>query len=302
MQNAAVHPGGERSLKLPDTKPRTPMRIAILHDDLAQACLISHFLRSAGHEPHAFERGASLADRLTRESFDALVLDWDAPDGGSVEALDHIRKRLQLSLPILVTGPDTESDVVAALRRGADGYMVKPLRGLELVARLDTLVRRNGNEGAQPLQVDPFHVDFHARTIECNGRRLPLTATDFDLATLFLSNIGRLLSRGHLRESVWRARAVATSRTLDTYVSRVRNRLGLIPEHGWQLESVYGYGYRLKQIESSNSRRAPAHSGRHAPAVQDAARAAPTHGARRPLRTTPGRPPTRQPDSRAGGG
>ena len=68
---------------------------------------------------------------------------------------------------------------------------------------------------------------------------------------LFLRNVGRLLSRGHIRESVWGPNAVVTSRTLDTHVSRIRNKLGLTPENGWRLAAVYRYGYRLEQLDAS---------------------------------------------------
>jgi DNA-binding response OmpR family regulator len=83
-----------------------------------------------------------------------------------------------------------------------------------------------------------------------------LTAKDFDLSVLFLRNVGRLLSRGHIRETVWGPNAVVTSRTLDTHVSRIRNKLGLTPDNGWRLAAVYRYGYRLEQLDAAASQRA----------------------------------------------
>jgi DNA-binding response OmpR family regulator len=229
------------------------MRIAILLEDMVQTKAVSDALRSARHVPHAFERGVSLLSALERESFDAVALDWTAPDMHGVDVVDRIRSRLHSSVPVLCIGRDREADVVTALRRGADGYMIKPLRGLELVARLEALSRRSRHpsDAAPTLEVGPFRVDFQTRTIEREGRSLRLTATDFEVSVLFLRNIGRLLSRGHLRESVWGPGAPATSRTVDTYVCRVRKRLGLRPEHGWHLEPVYGYGYRLTRLSAA---------------------------------------------------
>lgn len=262
------------------------MRIAILLDDSLQTHLVSDVLRAAGHAPHAFEGGMSLLGALGRESFDAVVLGWAASDMYGVDVVDRIRGRLHSSVPVLCVGRDREVDVVTALRRGADGYMIKPIRALELVARLEALSRRSRYpcDAAPTLEIGPFRVDFQTRTIERDGRSLRLTATDFDVSVLFLRNIGRLLSRGHLRESVWGPRAPATSRTVDTYVCRVRNRLGLKPEHGWRLEPVYGYGYRLKHLGGGSSCGAEAAARREPAALQRPARAEPAVAAERRTR------------------
>jgi DNA-binding response OmpR family regulator len=235
------------------------MRIAILEDDISQTELLSHWLQLAGHHPHAFDQGANLLRALERESFDALLLDWNVPDLSGVEVLKRVRQRLHSSVPVLfVTGRNREDDVVLALREGADDYMIKPVRRLELLARLEALARRgrHGQEQAEVLEVDVFRVDCQTRTVLRHGRQVDLTAKDFDLSVLFLRNIGRLLSRGHIRETVWGPNAVVTSRTLDTHVSRIRNKLGLTPEHGWRLAAVYRYGYRLEHLDAAAQQRA----------------------------------------------
>ena len=181
------------------------MRIAILEDDVSQTELLSHWLQLAGHHPHAFEQGANLLRALERESFDALLLDWNVPDLSGVEVLKRVRQRLHSSVPVLfVTGRNREDDVVTALRAGADDYMIKPVRRLELLARLEALSRRgrHGPEQAEVIELDVFKVDCQTRTVLRNGKQVDLTAKDFDLSVLFLRNVGRLLSRGHIRETV----------------------------------------------------------------------------------------------------
>jgi DNA-binding response OmpR family regulator len=81
---------------------------------------------------------------------------------------------------------------------------------------------------------------------------LPITAKDFDVAVLPLRNVGKLLSRRYLLETVWGTKAARFSRSLDTHVSRVRRTLKLTPEHGWRLTPVYGYGYRLDELPTSD--------------------------------------------------
>ena len=236
------------------------MRIAILEDDPSQMELLVHWLQLAGHHAHAFERGAALLRALEHETFDALLLDWNVPEVSGIEVLKHIRQQLDSGIPILfITARTDEVDVVSALRQGADGYLVKPMRRLELLARLQAVTRRSAAEASesQRLEVDVFRVDFAARRLLRDNQPLELTAKDFDLAVLFLRNVGRLLSRGHLRESVWSAKVAVSSRTLDTHVSRIRNKLLLMPEHGWRLAAVYGYGYRLVRLAEATALHAP---------------------------------------------
>src|SRR5215813_2010845 len=233
------------------------MRVAIVEDDPSQAELLSHWLELAGHHCHHFERGEALIRALDQESFDVLVLDWNLPDISGVDVLKRIRASQQASLPILfVTARNREDDVVLALRQGADDYMVKPVRRLELIARLEAIARRGKHQTDQPevIELDVYRVDCQTRTVTREGRPVELTAKDFDLSVLFLRNVGRLLSRGHIRETVWGPNAVVTSRTLDTHVSRIRNKLGLTPEYGWRLAAVYRYGYRLEQLDQPTPR------------------------------------------------
>jgi DNA-binding response OmpR family regulator len=230
------------------------MRVAIVEDDPSQAELLTHWLELAGHRCHHFDRGEALIRALDQESFDILVLDWNLPDISGVDVLKRIRASRQSGLPILfVTARNREDDVVMALRQGADDYMVKPVRRLELIARLEAIARRGKHRAEQQeiLELDVYRVDCQTRTVMREDRVVELTAKDFDLSVLFLRNIGRLLSRGHIRETVWGPNAVVTSRTLDTHVSRIRNKLGLTPENGWRLAAVYRYGYRLEQLDAA---------------------------------------------------
>lgn len=232
--------------------PASSMRVAIVEDDLSQAELLSHWLQLAGHRCHHFDRGEALIRALDQDSFDILILDWNLPDISGVDVLKRIRSSPQSALPILfVTARNREDDVVMALRQGADDYMVKPVRRLELLARLEAIARRGKHRAEQQevLELDVYRVDCQTRTVMRDERVVELTAKDFDLSVLFLRNVGRLLSRGHIRESVWGPNAVVTSRTLDTHVSRIRNKLGLTPENGWRLAAVYRYGYRLEQLD-----------------------------------------------------
>ena len=233
------------------------MRIALLENDPSVAHLLGSWLAFAGHRCIRHERAQSLARALRHETFDVLILDGNIPDASGPGLLRHVRNELQSSLPILfVIAGQNEDDVVTALRQGADDCMNKPVRRMELLARLEAITRRAGLERKQAEVIDlgSLRVDCQKRTAQLDDQPVNLTAKDFDLSVLFLRNVGRLLSRSWLSEAVWGSRAVITSRTLDTHVSRIRRRLRLTPHNGWRLTAVYGYGYRLQHAEMSAGR------------------------------------------------
>ena len=97
-------------------------------------------------------------------------------------------------------------------------------------------------------------MDCPTRSITRDNKPVELTAKDFDLAALLLRNVGRLLSRGYLRQAIGTRNVALSSRALDAYVSRVRSKLKLKPEYGWRLAAVYGRGYRLEQLIRPASR------------------------------------------------
>ena len=153
---------------------------------------------------------------------------------------------------ILVGASHHEVDIVTALQQGADDYMVTPIRFAELLARLEAIVRRVESKPKHPKVIDLRGLRFNCqtRTAWRDDRPVYLAAKDFDLAALFLLNIGRLLSRVHIRESMWGPGAVLGSRTLHTHVRRIRHNLGLTPLNGWRLAAIYGHGYRLDEVET----------------------------------------------------
>jgi DNA-binding response OmpR family regulator len=126
---------------------------------------------------------------------------------------------------------------------------------------IESVTRRARITTEQPeaFEVDCFHVDCTTRTITRDGVVAELSDKDFDLAVLFFSNMGRLLSRRYIHESVWGRDRPVTSRTMDTHVSRIRSKLGLVYERGLELKAVYAHGYRLERIQSPT----PYHRAEH---------------------------------------
>jgi DNA-binding response OmpR family regulator len=227
------------------------MRIAILEDDPSQLELLGHWVALAGHEPARFEHGTQLVHAIRKGEFDLLILDWNLPEVSGIEVLRQVRECSRVPV-IFCTAREREDDVVTALKEGAQDYLRKPIRRMELIARIEAVARRADTKASrEDFEVDGFQVDFSTRTISRDGTPVDVTQKDFDLVVLFLRNLGRLLSRNYITETVWPENSGMASRTIDTHVSRIRSKFGLVPPHGWQLKAVYAYGYRLERKQAA---------------------------------------------------
>lgn len=231
------------------------MKIASLEDDLAQAQLIQHVLVNAGHTCRSFATGQELLGVLQKSlPFDLLLLDWEIPDITGLEVVRWVRVHIGYDLPIMfLTSRTLEEDLVHGLQAGADDYMVKPIRGGELLARINALSRRHSlpEPDKQVFSVESYTIDPVSGTIHLNDQEIVLAPKEFDLAMLFFRNPARLFSRDVLSALVWNREVPATSRTLDTHLSSIRQKLQLRPEHGVRLTSSYALGYRLELIGNS---------------------------------------------------
>ena len=231
------------------------MRIALLEDDPAQSDIVRLWLSGAGHICHSFDRSREFMRVLSHDSFDLLVLDWELPDVNGDEVLAWARANGHESVPVLfTTARDEEQDIVTALKAGADDYLVKPLRKEELLARINALARRSGGRASPRagFRVGEFEIDPDRRLVTRHGATIDLTQKDFDLATFLFRNVGNLVSRGHILETVWGRSPELNTRTVDTHVSRLRTKLGLLPENGWRLTAIYQHGYRLEQLNGND--------------------------------------------------
>jgi len=228
------------------------MRIAILEDDTDQLALLRRWLVDDGHDVHGYLAGREMMKQAGRESFDLFVLDWQVPDVSGADVLVWLREHVSKTVPVLfVTVRDSEQDIVFALEKGADDYMIKPARRQELIARVRALLRRAyPREEQKLLSFPPFEIDLQRNEVRREGAVIDLTPKEFELAVVLFRNIGRLLSRGHLQETVWGRTGDLHTRTVDTHVSQVRKKLDLRQETGYRVVPIYNYGYRLEQILS----------------------------------------------------
>ena len=230
------------------------MRIAALDDEPLQLELIKRTMVSIGHECHTFDHGEALLRELRKETFDLLILDWQLPDISGPDVVRWVRSNLDRRVPILfVTNRREERDIVEGLAAGADDFMVKPVRICELNARVSALLRRAYPDTAGGvMEFGRYRFLSETRSIEKDGVAVELKNREYDLALFLFQNMGRLLSRDHLKEVVWGQVADVMSRSLDTHISRLRTLLDLRPANGFIVTAVYGVGYRFEAVEGQD--------------------------------------------------
>ncbi|HVE08782.1 MAG TPA: response regulator transcription factor [Paraburkholderia sp.] len=226
------------------------MRILIVEDDSVQASAVLNALTPLGHTIKVIGDGQLAVRWLRSESVDAVVLDWHLPGMSGIEVLNWIRAHPDAHYGVLfLTSRIHEVDVVHALEAGADDYMAKPFRAEELAARVNALLRRTTRITGRddPVYIGEYVLDPRERSVSLRGARIDLTTKEFQLVACLFNNVGKVLSRDALAISAWGRELGVESRSLDTHIYRIRQKLKLGPQNGLRLSSIYTLGYRLDQ-------------------------------------------------------
>ncbi|MFL9890073.1 response regulator transcription factor [Paraburkholderia sp. RL17-383-BIF-A] len=232
------------------------MRIAILQRDPVMRQSIERVLTSAGHTCTAFDDGLSMSRMLARSTVDLLVLDWQGLRLSGGEVLRAARAVGGDRLPVMFASADMAEDhVVRAFVAGADDYVGLPLRAAEFRERVAALLRRAYPDrfSAASFDVGPYHFDTRRQLVMLRGQPVQLSGTQYRLASLFFSNIGRVLSRDHIFAMVWGREFREFTRTIDSHVSRLRLLLEIEPQNEFRLQPVYKSGYRLLHLRRGES-------------------------------------------------
>ena len=245
------------------------MRIGLLEDDVDIVDIMSLWIEDAGDQVQAYTTGKAFRKSMAAENFDVLVLDWNLPDTTGIDELDWVRGEINSKVPVIfITTRDDEVSIVTALDHGADDYIVKPVSREVTLARINALIRRNrlapaaanceSETGDKPSNnvielYDPYEINHEHRSISIHGEEVKLTNKEFELAAYMFRNAASLISRDYLLESIWGTRADLNTRTVDTHMCRIRSKLGINDDVGWQLASIYQRGYRLFRVSSESS-------------------------------------------------
>ncbi len=215
------------------------IKILIVDDEKSICDLIDLNLTATGYHCISVQDGMTALSMIEKDNFDLILLDIMLPGVDGYDIMEYIRP---LGVPVIfITAKHEVRDRVKGLKLGADDYLVKPFDIVELIARVEAVLRRY-NKTEQQLVVGDVVVDLEARRVTKGGQPIVLTNKEFGLLVLFIKNKNIALFREVLYEKVWEDEYYGDSRTLDLHVQRLRRKVG------WEqnLVAVYKVGYRLE--------------------------------------------------------
>lgn len=220
--------------------------IYILEDDDNIRKLINYSLKSQGFEVQDFSLPSAFWTALQTTNPDLLLLDIMLPEEDGISILKKLRSNPKTStIPvIMLTAKDSEYDVVTGLDSGADDYVTKPFGMMALVSRIKAVLRRyeKSDSHKELLEADGIKIDENQHTVFAGNQQLFLTVKEFDLLVLLIKNLGNVLTREQLLESVWGLSSEIESRTVDVHIRTLRAKLG---EYEKNIETIRGVGYKF---------------------------------------------------------
>jgi two-component system, OmpR family, alkaline phosphatase synthesis response regulator PhoP len=223
-------------------------QILIVEDEEDLRMILSDRLKGEGYQPDSVADGEQGLRKALTGSYSAVVLDVMLPGKNGFDVCRDIRKAGSSVPIIMLTARGQLVDKVLGLKIGADDYLTKPFEMLELLARIEALVRRGSSQPAEPAGLQQFgtiQVDFRGTTVYRDGAPVPLSAREFRLLRYFVQNRGRTLSRDVLLKDVWGYSEDTFTRTVDVHVGSLRQKLEKDPKQPSMIVTIPGLGYKF---------------------------------------------------------
>lgn len=214
-------------------------KILIVEDEEKIANLIKINLVNAGYNCTCVFDGIAAADLIEDTFFDLIILDIMLPKLNGYELMEYITS---FNIPtIFLSAKSTIQDKVKGLKLGAEDYLTKPFSIVELLARVETVMRRY-NKNSTLLNIDSLQINTISRVVKKNGCLINLTLKEYELLIFFIQNKNIALCREQIYERIWESEYTGNSRTVDLHVQRLRKKIG------WEdkITAVYKIGYRLE--------------------------------------------------------
>ena len=222
-------------------------QIMLVDDDQTIVETVAYNLARHGFKSSAFTSGRQALKELDEVCPDLVILDWMLPDLAGPEICKLIRSR-QFAVPILMlTGRATPLDVAEALNAGADDYLSKPFSIIELMARIQALLRRaQGKTGSKVIQVGGLMLDEEARRICLNDKEVDLSPKEFQLLKVLMQSAGKTFSTEVLLNQVWGVDFAGDLKTVAVHIRWLRQKLEEDPKNPRLIKTVHRSGYRLE--------------------------------------------------------
>lgn len=227
----------------------TPARILIVDDEPSITEFVSYAMQKEGYQTEIASDGEEALRRIEQQHFDLFILDIMLPGIDGYELCRRIRTKM--STPILfLSARDTELNKVVGLELGADDYLAKPFGVRELLARTRALLRRSqGNEMVSGNEISAGGITLNEDTHVAQGDKgaIDLTPREFELLACLMRNAGKVVSREDLLHDAWNWEFITETKTVDTHIKRLRDKIESAGYDPKLVETVRGYGYRFKK-------------------------------------------------------
>ena len=225
-------------------------RILIVEDDAGLVMALSDLLHAEGYDVETASTGTEGLERASAEGFDLIVLDVMLPGKNGFDVCRDLRGRGIDTSILMLTARGQVIDKVLGLKLGADDYLTKPFEPLELLARLEALLRRRQTSLSSEKLADTFrfgsvHVNFRSTEVQCEGEPVDLSAREFQLLRYFIEQRGATLTREQLLREVWGYEAGILTRTVDVHVSLLRQKLEDDAKNPRHFLTMRGHGYKF---------------------------------------------------------
>jgi two-component system alkaline phosphatase synthesis response regulator PhoP len=223
-------------------------RILVVEDEPGLVLTLTDRLQSEGYNVETASDGDAGLTRARNESFDAIVLDVMLPRKNGFDVCRDLRQEGIDTPIIMLTARGQVVDKVVGLKLGADDYLTKPFEMIELLARIEALLRRAPTGppvASESYQFGPIHVDFRRMEVSRDGRPVELSAREFRLLRYFIEHRGATLTRDELLNGAWGYDAMPYTRTVDVHVAWLRQKLEPNPRHPQFILTVHGLGYKF---------------------------------------------------------
>ena len=215
-----------------------------VEDDASIRDIELYALNSAGFDARGFDDGLAFWEALKQEKPELILLDVMLPGMDGIEILTKMKESIELNyIPVIMaTAKGQEYDRIRGLDLGADDYIVKPFSMMEMVSRVKAVLRRSQpQQVSKLLKAGGLVVNLDEHTVVVDGSRVQLTYKEFELLRMFLSHPGMIYTREQLFSQVWKLDYMGDSRTLDSHIRTLRQKLG---GYGKRIETVRNVGYR----------------------------------------------------------
>lgn len=221
------------------------MKVLLAEDDINLGKLLSVLLKKQNISVEWVQDGEAAYNAVYNDGYDVLVLDWMMPKLDGVQLCRRLREEEYQGRIILLTAKDTLADKVQGLNSGADDYLVKPFELEELVARLNALVRRQGDYHAENLRYGDYTLEASTYCLVYGGKRAELRPREFKLLELLMRNHGQIIPRAVLQERIWGLDNDVTENNLDVHIRLVRKKI-LTLNNEELIKTMRGVGYYVE--------------------------------------------------------